>query len=227
MMTRTRRRLPWLALGAVVAAGTLAPVGLADKPATTGKDKPKPVASEKTWVKLGGGKGLGTYVVLNSALSGLGITAAPLPPATAPSDTADPDVRFPITQGKLVLTFNTATPPAITGVRGTVGHVGGLSLTKGDVVVRVRNLVVVANVNGSADTSKLTAQVNGKRIDLALLKLGAPAIAGKAVTVAVSEIKLTAAAAAALTAAFPGTTVPEAVIGTATLKARLVGKGKV
>lgn len=225
-MRRTRRRLPWLALAAVVAAATLAPVGLADKPATTGKDKPKPVASEKTWVKLGGGKGLGTYVVLNGALSGLGITAAPLTPATAPSTTADPDVRFPITQGRLVLTQTGPSAP-ITGVRGTIGHVGGLSLTKGDAVVRVRNLVVVADVNGSTNTSKLTAQVNGKRIDLALLKLGAPAVAGKTVTVAVSEIKLTTAAAAALTAAFPGTTVPEAVIGTATVKARLVGKGKV
>ncbi|MGL6280452.1 MAG: hypothetical protein ACRC50_12970 [Gaiella sp.] len=224
-MRSTRRRISWLALGAVVAAATLAPAGLADKPATTGKDKPKPVASEKTWVKLGGGKTYGTYVILNNALQGLGIAAAPLNPATSPADTADPDVRFPITQGKLVLT-RTGTPAAITGVRGTVGHVGGLSLTKGDVVVRVRNLVVVANVNGSTDTSKLTAQVNGTRIDLALLKLGAPAIAGKTVTVAVSEIKLTAAAATALTAAFPGTTVPEAVIGTATLKARLVGKGK-
>jgi hypothetical protein len=190
-----------------------------------GEGTQHPHNTGKGTAKPGGGKGLGTYVVLNGALSGLGITAAPLERATAPSDKAEADVRFPITQGKLVLT-RTGTPAAITAVRNTIGHVGGLSLTKGDVVVRVRNLVVVANVNGSTDTSKLAAQVNGKRIDLALLKLGAPAIAGKTVTVAVSEIKLTAAAAAVLTAAFPGTTVPEAVIGTATVKARLVGKGK-
>lgn len=227
-MKRTRRRLPWLALGAVVAAATLAPVGLADKPATTGKDKPKPVASEKTWVKLGGGKSYGTWLKLDGGFAGdlTGVTVAPLVPASDPSSD-DLGVRFPITQGKLILTFDTATPPAITGVRGTVVHVGGLRLTKGTTVVRVRNLVVVAN-KAATDTSKLTAQVNGKRIDFAKLTFSSvPTISGRTVNVNAVQATLTAAAATALNQAF-GTTLDENdVVGTATVKARLVGKGKV
>lgn len=229
-MTRIhRRKLPWLALGAVVAAATLAPVGLADKPQTTGKDKPKPVASEKTWVKLGGGKAYGTYLKLDggfaSALGGAGVAAAPLVPASDPSDTPDMGIRFPITQGKLVLTFNSATPAAITGVRGTIDHVGGLKLTKGTTVVRVRNLVVVAN-KAATDTSKLTAQVNGKRIDFATLTFTAwLSIAGKNVTVENVTVKLSAAAATALNQAFGASFAADTTVGTATVKARLVGKG--
>ncbi len=230
-MRGTRRRLPWLALGAVVAAATLAPVGLADKPATTGKDKPKSVAAEKTWVKLGGGKGFGTFLKLDGgfagALTSAGITAAPLAPASDPNDTPDMGIRFPITQGKLILTFNTATPPVITGVRGTVGHVGGLKLTKGSTVVRARNFVIVANV-ATTDTSKLTAQVNGKRIDFATVKFGGvPTISGNTVTVASAELRLTATAATALSQAFGATINADTLVGTAMVKARLVGKGKV
>lgn len=230
-MTRIhRRRLPWLALGAVVAAATLAPVGLADKPQTTGKDKPKPVASEKTWVKLGGGKAYGTYLKLDSgfanALGSAGVAAAPLGPASDPNDNPDMGIRFPITQGKLVLTFNTATPAALIGVRGTVGHVGGLKLTKGSTVVRVRNFVVVAN-KSATDTSKLTAQVNGKRIDFANLTFTAwPSIAGKNVTVENVTVKLSSAAATALSQAFGASFAADTMVGSATVKARLVGKGK-
>lgn len=230
-MTRIhRRRLPWLALGAVVAAATLAPVGLADKPKTTGKDKPKSVASEKTWVKLGGGKAYGTYLKLDAgftgALAGAGVTAALLKPASDPNDTPDMGIRFPITQGKLALTFNTATPAALTSVRGTVGHVGGLKLTKGSTVVRVRNLVVVANKTAT-DTSKLTAQVNGKRIDFATLTLAAwPSIVGKNVTVENVVVDLSSTAAAALNQAFGTSSFAAGPFGTATVKARLVGKGK-
>lgn len=221
--TKRSGRLAWASLIAVATAAMLVPAALAEKPPS----KTKPVASEKSWIKVGGGKELGTYVLLNDALAGLGITATPLSPASNPTDTPDLGVRFPVTQGKLVLT-KTGNPLAVTGVRGTVGHSGGLGLKKGDVTVRIRNLVLVANVDGATDTSKLTAQVNGKRIDLATLKLTMPpTIAGTKLTVLVTEVKLTAGAAAALTQAFPGTTVPEAVISTSTqLKARIVGKGK-
>ena len=174
-MIKNCGKLAWAGMATVVVAAMLVPAALADKPPS----KAKPIAAEKTWVKVGGGKGLGTYVALNNALAGLGIGAAPLKPATT-----DAGVRFPITQGKLILT-KTGNPLVVTGLRGTVGHVGGLSLKKGDVTVRVRNLIVVANVSGATDTSMLTAQVNGKRIDLASLKLTVPpTIAGTKATVA-------------------------------------------
>ena len=66
----------------------------------------------------------------------------------------------------------------------------GLSFTKGTTVVRLRNLVIVANVS-TTDTSKLTAQVPGKRIDFASLKLTAfPAIVGNKVPVSGVEVRL-------------------------------------
>ena len=219
MIRNASRKLAWCGLATVVVAAMLVPAALADKPPS----KAKPIASGKSWVKVGGGKGLGTYVVFNGALGGLGIVPTPLRPATT-----DAGVRFPITQGKLVL-GKTGNPLVVTGLLGTVGHVGGLSLKKGDVTVRVRNLIVVANVAGAADTSMLTAQVNGKRIDLASLKLTMPpTISGTTVTVGVTDIKLTATAAKALSQAFfaNDTSVPaDTPIGTATLKARLVGHG--
>ena len=227
---RLNGKLVWTGLAAVAAAAMLVPAALAEKPAP----KTKPIAAEKTWVKVGGGKGYGTYLKLDTAfataLTGLGIAAAPLTPASDPSDSPDLGIRFPITQGKLILSYTTTLPKTVNGVRGTVGHVGGLSLKKGDVTVRVRNLTIVANVvTAATDTSKLTAQVNGKRIDFATLKLTLPpTIAGKAVTVAATDVKLTAAAVAALNAAF-GTTLDASTapaVGTATMKARLVGKGK-
>jgi hypothetical protein len=111
-------------------------------------------------------------------------------------------------------------------VRGTIGHVGGLKLTKGSTVVRVRNLVVVAN-KSTSDTSKITAQVNGKRIDFATLTFAAwPSIVGKSVTAENAVVDLSAAAATALNTAFGTSSFAAGPLGTATVKARLVGKGK-
>jgi len=57
--------------------------------------------------------------------------------------------------------------------------------------VTLRNVIVVGNlVAGSADASKLTAQVAGKRIDLATATLGAVTIASGKVTVPVTALLL-------------------------------------
>lgn len=225
MKSTLRSKGAWAGVATVVAAAMLAPVGLAEKPAS----KQKPIAAEKTWVKLGGGKGYGTYLKLDAgfsaALSGAGILAAPLAPASDPTDNPDMGIRFPITQGKLILSYTTAQPPVLAGVRGTIAHTGGLSLKKGSVTVRVRNLVIIAN-KATTDTSKLTAQVNGKRIDFATLTLNWPEIAGKNVTVNGVGVKLTAAAATALNTAFGTSLAADTTVGTAMVKARLVGKGK-
>ena len=189
---------------AVMAAVIAVPAAFADKPA--------PIAAEKTWVKVGGGKNFGT-------VAGLTLTGAtPLGPAS----TATAGVRFPITQGKLIVTTSGGN---ITDVRGSVAHVGGLTLTNGDKTVRIRNLVVVANRVGATDSSKLTGQLAGKRIDLATITLGTVTNASGKVTVPVAAINLTADAATALNTAL-GTSLTAGNIGTATLTARIVGKGK-
>lgn len=227
MFTRNRSlrsTLAWAGVAGVVAAAMLTPVGLAAKPTTKPSDK-KPIAAEKTWVKVGGGKSYGTYLKLDTGFTTAVASLAPTP--LKPAGTAgDKGIRFPITQGKLVLGFDTSTPPKVNAVRGTIAHVGGLSFTKGTTVVRVRNLVIVASVS-TADTSKLTAQVNGKRIDFASLKFTAfPTIVGKKVSVSGVEVRLSAGAATALNAAFGTSLAANTLVGTASVEARLVGKGK-
>ncbi len=225
MFTRNlRSTLAWVGVVSVVAAAMLTPVGLAAKPTTKPNDK-TPIASEKTWVKIGGGKGYGTYLKLDAGFAAAAASLAPTPlkPAGAAGDKG---IRFPITQGKLVVGFDSGTPPKVNAVRGTIGHVGGLSFTKGTTVVRVRNLVIVANAS-TTDTSKLTAQVNGKRIDFATLKFTAfPTIAGKNVSVSGVQVWLSADAATALNTAFGTSLAANTLVGTASVEARLVGKGR-
>jgi hypothetical protein len=196
---------------ALVAAVVAVPAAFADKPAS------KPVASQKGWVKLGGGKNFGTSL---AGLALAGVTVVPLKPAATVSSAT----RFPITQGKLILS---KANNVVTGATGSVNHVGGLLLSSGDKSARVRNLVVVANlVAGSPDASKLTAQVNGKRLDLATITLGTVTVSGSTVTVPVATITLTADAATALNAALGTSLAGGAWLGSATLTARLVGHGR-
>jgi hypothetical protein len=223
MFTRSlRSKVAWAGVATVVTAAMLAPVGLAGKPTTKPNDN-KPIAAEKTWVKIGGGTGYGTYLKLDAGFQSAVASLAPTPlkPAGAAGDKG---IRFPITQGKLVLKFDKSASPKVNEVRGTIGHVGGLSFTKGTTVVRVRNLVIVADTTG---TSKLTAQVNGKRIDFASLKFTSfPTIAGQKVSVSGVEVRLSADAVAALNAAFGTSLAANTLVGTASVEARLVGKGK-
>ncbi len=221
-----RKRLPLLVMGAVAVAAVLVPAGLADKPTTKpNDDKQKPVASEKSWIKLGGGRGYGTYLALDtgfaSALGGAKVTL--LKPANDPNDDPDKGFRFPIRQGKLVLMTDAKTA-AITGFKGTIGHVGGLKLVQGKKVVRVRNFVIVVD---TPNVAKVTAQVNGKRIWFAtLMSFNWPEVDGKKVNVENVQLTLSDAAATALNTAFGTALSASAKVGTATVQARLVGKGK-
>jgi hypothetical protein len=221
-----RKRLSRLVVGAVAVAAVLVPAGLADKPTTKpNDDKQKPVASEKSWVKLGGGRAYGTYLTFDagfaSALGGAKVTL--LKPANDPKDTPDMGFRFPVTQGKLVVMVDAKTA-AITGIKGTIGHVGGLKLVQGKKVVRVRNFVIVVD---TPNVAKVTAQVNGKRIWFATLtSFNWPKVEGKKVTVDNVELTLSDKTATALNAAFGTALSASAKVGTATVQARLVGKGK-
>jgi len=210
-------RLLGMALVLVAVAAVLVSAALADKPV-----KPNPTAT----VKLSGGKGLGTTLVLStvtgdfaSKLQAQGIAVKALMPAKG-SGTAQAPFRFPITQGKVV------TPALI----GTIRHVGGLSFTKGTTVVRARNLVIAVTNSTTVVSAKLTAQVNGKRMDFATLTLPSDpskvTVTATSVTITDIPVTLNAAIATALEKSFnltAGTLGGATNVGTAAVKARIVG----
>ena len=139
-----------------------------------------------------------------SALPSLGISAAPLKPARA----GDDGLRFPITAGKL----NAKT------YAGQVKHVGGISFTRDDTRVDLRNFIV--NVDAAPD---LTARVGNRRVSILDLDLSAAEISksGRRLTIAGVKATLTKTAADALNGAFGTDAFTEGLeIGTATISGR-------
>jgi hypothetical protein len=136
------------------------------------------------------------------AIVGLGITPGVIAPATLDGTTA----RFPITGGVAALDLSAA----------TVTHSGGLSLTKGNTVVRltdfdIRAPQLFASLNGGAEKVAI--------IDLDLSALQ-PTVSGRAVTLGNVGAKLTQGAADALNAAFGTTAFAGGLtLGTATVSA--------
>ena len=118
------------------------------------------------------------------ALASLGIAAAPLAPATA--DGAD--LRFPLTTGRV----------DAKSLAGRIRHVGGLSLTRGETRVELRNFVI--------DTRRavLTARAGDSRIAILDLDLSDVEVAkrGRRLSVSGVQARLTEGAAAALNGAF-------------------------
>ncbi|WP_354700867.1 hypothetical protein DSM112329_01159 [Paraconexibacter sp. AEG42_29] len=163
------------------------------------------VRTQPTEVAFAGGR---TDLALDSgavaALTSLGVA-----PGLAPGTTTNTDgsLAFPITGGVV----------NATSLAGTVGHSGGITLTKGATTITLTDFLV--------DTTRktLAAKVNGgaDRVEVLDLDLSAPqvAIAGRTVTVGNVQAKLTAAAAGALNQAF-GTTAftPGLLLGTATVR---------
>ena len=163
-------------------------------------------AAKKKSVKLAP-KGATTLALSDgaaSALQSLGIAAAPLKPARA----GDDGLRFPITAGKLdAKTY-----------AGQIKHVGGISLTRGDTRVDLRNFVI--NVDSAPD---LTARVGSSRVSILDLDLSGAEISksGRKLTIAGVKATLTKAAADALNAAFETDAFAEGLeIGTATVSGR-------
>ena len=139
-----------------------------------------------------------------SALQSLGIAAAPLKPARA----GDDGLRFPITAGKLeAKTY-----------AGQIKHVGGISLTRGETRVELRNFVI--NVDSAPD---LTARVGSSRVSILDLDLSDAEISRSGRRLAIAGVKatLTKAAADALNAAFETDAFAEGLeLGTATVSGR-------
>jgi hypothetical protein len=141
------------------------------------------------------------------ALTSLGIAAAPLKPAKA----ADGGLAFPITNGRV---------DAKT-LAGTIRHSGGLSLTRGDTRVELRNFVI--------DTKKgvLTARAGNARLAILDLDLSKVDVASKGRKLTVSGVgaTLTKGAADALNGAFATNAFTEGLkIGTAVVRTRVAGR---
>ena len=182
-----------LGLAALVAVLALAPAASAGH----GKKKPVKLAPRgATTLALSDGAA--------SALQSLGIAAAPLQPARA----GDDGLRFPITAGKLdAKTY-----------AGQIKHVGGISLTRGDTRVALRNFAI--NVDSAPD---LTARVGSSRVSILDLDLADAEISksGRRLTIAGVKATLTQGAADALNAAFGTDAFTEGLeIGTATVSGR-------
>jgi hypothetical protein len=180
-----------LGLAALVAVLALAPA------ASAGKRKTVKLAPK-------GATTLALSDTAAGALQSLGIAAAPLKPARA----GDDGLRFPITAGKLdAKTY-----------AGQIKHVGGISLTRGDTRVALRNFVI--NVDSAPD---LTARVGSSRVSILDLDLSDAEITktGRRLKIAGVKATLTKAAADALNAAFSTDAFAEGLdVGTATVSGR-------
>jgi hypothetical protein len=138
-----------------------------------------------------------------TALTSLGIAAAPLAPATA--DGAD--LRFPLTTGRVKAKT----------LAGKIRHVGGLSLSRDATRVELRNFII--------DTKQgvLTARAGNARLAILDLDLSQAVVKKKRKRLTVSGVKatLTKGAADALNGAFATDAFKEGlVIGTAVVKTR-------
>ena len=209
------RRLTWLLALAALIALAVAPAG---------------IAGSKKGYKVSRGA---STITLDSTLAGTlktaGVTLTANKPAKAAANADDAtatDVKFPITTGRA---FVTTTDGKITVTSASLKHVGGLTLTKADKSLTLRNPWVSATPTGG----KLTAQIAGKRYDVATVEGGdvALTISGKRnrnVAVTGVTLKLTKAAADALVATFgldPATVGEGTTLGTATVATRIVGNG--
>jgi hypothetical protein len=167
---------------------------------------PAASAAKKKTVKLAP-KGATTLALSDgaaSALQSLGIAAAPLKPARA----GEAGLRFPITAGKL----NAKT------YAGQIKHTGGISLTRGDTRVELRNFII--NVDKAPD---LTARIGSSRVSILDLDLSDAKItkSGRKLTIAGVKATLTKTAADALNAGFGTDAFAEGLeIGTATVSGR-------
>ena len=138
-----------------------------------------------------------------SALTSLGIEAAPVGPATA----GQGGLSFPITSGNANLET----------LAGTIRHSGGISLTRGSTRVELTRFYI--NVDDAPD---LTAVVGGQRLSILNLDVSGLTrdVEGRQVTLGNVKASLTAGAASALNQAFGTNAFREGlVLGTATVVA--------
>ncbi|MBE2318911.1 hypothetical protein DVA67_023260 [Solirubrobacter sp. CPCC 204708] len=141
-----------------------------------------------------------------SALTGLGVAPAPMPPATA---TSSGELTFPITNR-----------PFKALLSGTIRHSGGISLTAGATTVKLENFWI------DPLRRQLTAEVGGARVPILSLDFSKVRLGFGGGTLKLGPVagNLTAVAASALDSAFglPAGTIPAGLkLGDATVRYRL------
>ncbi|MBJ7459248.1 MAG: HtaA domain-containing protein [Thermoleophilaceae bacterium] len=140
-----------------------------------------------------------------SALTGLGVSVAPISPAKAGSK----GITFPITGGKV----NSKT------LAGNIKHSGGLRLSAGSTVVDLKNFTI--NIDSKPDLVATvgTARVSILSLDLSKLKNNS---SGKNIKLSGVKGSLTQAAADALNGAFGTTAFTKGlVLGVASVNAKV------
>ena len=141
-----------------------------------------------------------------AALTGLGVTPAPIAPATA---TATGELAFPITN-----------KPFGALLAGTIRHSGGISLTAGATTVKLETFFI------DPLRRQLTALVGGARVPILALDFSRARVGlgGGSLKLGPVGGSLTPVAAGALDSAFglaPGTIPPGLKLGDATVRYRL------
>lgn len=163
------------------------------------------VKSKPAQVEFAGGA---TTLALDAgaaaALESLGITAAPVDPATATKG----GLAFPITGGKA----------NAKSFEGSIRHSGGIRLSRGETVVDLTSFTI--NVDSDPDLSAVVGSQRVSILNLDLSQLSA-SVKGRQITLGGVKGSLTAAAAAALNGAFATDAFKEGlVLGTATVIAK-------
>lgn len=136
-----------------------------------------------------------------------------------PAKAAAGGVAFPVTYGRVTVVASGTTVSTIAAAK--IGHVGGITLTKGSTSVKLRNLVI--------DGANLSAQVKmgkGRTHRLAIATLSQPSastITTRAFTATGIKVTLTQGAADVLNAVLNTAFSSATVLGTVSIDTRIVG----
>jgi hypothetical protein len=208
-------------LGLAVIAGVVAlavgSVGVAAAP-----NAPKP---QTKGLKVSRGATTLTVDPVFGAALGAEATTEVLDPAEA---TAVGVIDFPITQGRLVVTKDPQ--GAITGVTGSIWHVGGLSLSDGTNTVQLRNLRIVLDadphMSGAVKTNDGSTS-RGELFDLEFDPADVSITGAKKRRLNIEDVvvKLNGESATALNALFGTAAFSDGqLVGTADVHTKIVGR---
>lgn len=223
-MTKIIRAPHLLVLVAITALAALALAtagGVAAAPGGKGKGK----AGAKGYKVSRGATTLDLSDAATTAFATAGVTLSVDQPAKTNSDG---NLAFPVTNGRVKVTKNAAGD--ITAATGKISHSGGLTLTKGDTTISVRNLRIVLDSDPDL-TAAVTAAGETSRISIADLEIGLSQISiastGKRKRSLMVEnvvVKLNQGSVDALNGFFGTTFAAGDVLGDASVKTRIVGR---
>jgi len=226
LMTKVIRAPRLVVLVALTALAALALATAGSVAAAPGKGKAK--GHTKGYKVSRGATTLSLDQAVVDGLTASGTTLS----VNKPAKTTDDGTAFPITNGRVKVTKDGT--GAITAATGKINHTGGLTLTKGDSTIVLRNLRIVLD-----DAPDLTAavSVNGSefsRVSIADLEVDLSQIATSTtgtkkhpkrwLTVDDVVVSLNQTSVDALNATFGTTFSAGDQLGTADVKTRIVGR---